>query len=284
MEDTNTAQAESHLSCTHCNYDLTGLDLTGSCPECGNKIITTCFNCDYNLAGLDPSGVCPECGFTIEGSIGRGELAKANPGYLAKLHKGVFIIQAAIIVQILMVFASIGVGVAVGMSGGQSTAFEIVTGLIFLAIALITIYGWWLFTETDPDYSGNYTGSEARKLVRIMILIGAGFTLIQTVLNFIPVSNTISIVIGVLALIALVVSVIQFFAQMFYIKWMAPLIRNKKVYNRSKLLMWLGPVLMTFGILLIGLGPLIALVLYWNMLDWIRKDLKAIRENHHAIA
>lgn len=46
--------------------------------------------------------------------------------------------------------------------------------------------------------------------------------------------------------------------------------------------MWLGPLLATFGLVIIGLGPLIALVLYWNMLDWVRKDLKRIRAERRA--
>ena len=40
--------------------------------------------------------------------------------------------------------------------------------------------------------------------------------------------------------------------------------------------MWLGPLLQTVGLLLIGLGPLIALVMYWNMLDVMRKHIKRI--------
>ena len=47
-------------------------------------------------------------------------------------------------------------------------------------------------------------------------------------------------------------------------------------------MMWLGPLLFTVGALCIGLGPLVAVVLYWNMLDWVRRDLKRIRAEQAA--
>ena len=80
-----------------------------------------------------------------------------------------------------------------------------------------------------------------------------------------------------LGVVSLLITIAYYIFQMLYIRWMATLLSNRKVYDRAKRLLWLGPLLMTVGLLLIGLGPIIALVLYWNMLDWIRKDLKAIR-------
>jgi len=291
MTDQNQSsdQTHTHITCSHCDYDLTGIDLQGLCPECGESIITNCFQCDYDLAGLDHSGVCPECGFSIEGSIGRGELAKADPQYLAALHKGVFIIQAVIIVTVITVLIGMFGGIAAALMGGinigiSQRAVDIIATIISLAFAIATFFGWWLFSTEDPAYSGSYDGSSARKLIRIMVVLGIVTTAINLVLDFFPDGDVLAFVIIGIALIGVVVSVVRFFAAMVYIKWMAPLMRNKKVYNRAKLLMWLGPVLMTVGILLLGLGPLIALVLYWNMLDWIRKDLKSIRQHIGAIA
>jgi hypothetical protein len=87
--------------------------------------------------------------------------------------------------------------------------------------------------------------------------------------------------IGVMALamnlVALVASVAQFFAAMLYIKWLATRLPSPRAEKRAKLMLWLGPVLYTGGLLLVGLGPLIALIMYYNLLEWVRKDLKAIR-------
>ena len=80
----------------------------------------------------------------------------------------------------------------------------------------------------------------------------------------------------VLGLLSLVAWVAQFFAAMLYVRWLARRVPDQKLHNRAKRFMWLGPLLQTVGLLLIGLGPLIALVMYWNMLDVMRKHIKRI--------
>ena len=57
---------------------------------------------------------------------------------------------------------------------------------------------------------------------------------------------------------------------------MSPRIPNDWVFKRAKLMMWLGPVLFVPGSLCIGLGPLVALILYYNLVTRVRADLKAI--------
>lgn len=70
-----------------------------------------CVSCGYNLKGLAVTGACPECGLSIEKSL-RGDLLEyASPEYLAKLHRGVFLILSSIIAQVLitiMMFVVIG--------------------------------------------------------------------------------------------------------------------------------------------------------------------------------
>mgnify|MGYP003387908006 FL=1 len=83
----------------------------------------------------------------------------------------------------------------------------------------------------------------------------------------------VSIVVGVVSFIAWIV---QFFAMMRYIRTMAERIPDAYLVTRSKRYMWLLPLLQTVGLLLVGLGPLFALVMYWNLLDRLRKHLKAI--------
>lgn len=276
--------------CHKCNYNLTGLDPHGNCPECGSSIIQTCFQCDYELVGLDPSGPCPECGFPIEGSIGRGQLSTADPAYLAKLHKGVFWIQTAIILMVLQFIGMFFIGTMTGIGGagvGAANTINLISPILSVAFSVMLLIGWWMFSTPNPDTSDRYSGDDARKLVRIMILISAALTVIQLPFAYLSQSGQLDLILliaGGLSILGLIVFAVRFFAEMFYIKWMAPLLRNKKVYNRARMMMWLGPVLCTVGLLLIGLGPLIALVLYWNMLDWIRKDIKAIREASGSIA
>ncbi len=78
-----------------------------------------------------------------------------------------------------------------------------------------------------------------------------------------------------LGLLALGVSAVQFFAAMLYLRWLAPRLPDDEVDAWARRLMWLGPLLVTVGALIV-VGPLIAMVLYWNLLDRVRRNLKQI--------
>jgi len=288
MNDSINPLDHTQIACTTCNYNLTGLDLTGSCPECGSKIITNCFNCDYELVGVNPAGPCPECGYPIEDSIGHGALSRSSPESLATLHNGVFLIQAAAIAWLLNIFTGAILGGIYGASGQTLTpAINMALSISLGVISLVFILGWWKFTRIDASLYQAPKGASALRFVRTMLVLFAVVSVLNLLSNFLPQSFYNSLV-GSIAtfsflLIMLVIFFTFFIAQMLYLQSIAALILNKKVYNRSKYMIWLGPILMTVGALIILLGPLIAVILYWNMLDWIRKDLKAIRQSHHAI-
>lgn len=239
----------------------------------------TCVICGYSLTGLPAEGRCPECGTPVEQSFRGSLLEHASPEYLARLHKGVFLILAAIIVSILAMFLNVGLSLATG-GGGK------VLGLTFAGVGFVTaamsLIGWWLFSAVDPGYTGREQGTTARSVVRAMVIVIAVWQVVSFAYALVSTPSTAAgVAVDYLAfgiqVVAALASVIHFFASMLYVRWLAPRIPNPKAFRRAKTLMWLGPLLMTVGILLIGLGPLIALVLYWNMLDWIRKDLRAIR-------
>jgi len=212
----------------------------------------------------------------------RGPLLRfCSDEYLAVLHRGVFQIQTAIIIQILVAFL-IG-GTAMMMPAALNNV-QFVGGIVNVVVAGMLFYGWWQFSELDPGYTGQDTGTNARKVVRASVVVGGTASLFSVAVSFVspgvasfsPASGIgmLTIAAGVVSMIA---NVVQYFSSMLYIQWLARRIPNEKAQKRAKKLMWLGPVLMTVGILLAGLGPVIALVLYWNLLDWVRKDLKAAR-------
>ena len=62
---------------------------------------------------------------------------------------------------------------------------------------------------------------------------------------------------------------------MLYLRWLAPRLPDDEVDAWARRLMWLGPLLVTVGALIV-VGPLIAMVLYWNLLDRVRRNLKQI--------
>jgi hypothetical protein len=84
-----------------------------------------------------------------------------------------------------------------------------------------------------------------------------------------------TLLVVVMNLASLAASGLQFFASMIYLRWLAPRLPDDRVFKRAKMLMWLGPLLMTVGAFIL-IGPLVALVLYYNLLNWVRLDLKRI--------
>jgi len=156
------------------------------------------------------------------------------------------------------------------------TAIELCSTATSLAIA----YGWWRMSTPDPALTGTHDGGLARKLVRVCVALNVAFVVANTLLS-VAASNGAALaatpVLVAVAVLATIVSVVAFFAQMVYIRWLAPRLPNAHVRQRAKTLMWLGPLLYTVGALLL-VGPLIALVLYWNMLDKVRADLREIRD------
>jgi hypothetical protein len=241
-----------------------------------------CVRCGYNLRGLSPDGACPECGAPIDQSL-RGDLLEfSSPEYLASLHRGVVVVLAAIIAQILLGFAIFGVTVA-----GAGASVTALFSLAATAAAIALVVGWWWFSAPDPGMLGSDKGDRPRQIVRITLIASVVATLLQTGAGISATSTAVpagptGALVAVAGILAFLAGIIGYFAQVLYVRWLARRLPNPKVEKRAGKLLWLGPVLYTFGLLLIGLGPLIALVLYWNMLEWVRKDLKRIRENQAA--
>ncbi|MFG0285205.1 MAG: hypothetical protein ACF8R7_12345 [Phycisphaerales bacterium JB039] len=251
-----------------------------------NQDDVACLRCGYNLRGLRQDGVCPECGTAVARSLEGDLLVYSSPDYTASLHRGVALILAAIIAQILVMVASFAMAFTVGLGGaGGAGAAEALLQLLSLGASIAMVAGWWLFSAPDPGMLSTDKGDTPRKIVRITVVIQAISVVVQSIMTVAPSMMTnplgggLMMLVGIASLAAMVVG---YFAQMLYVKWLAPRLPSERVFKRARTLLWLGPVLYTVGLLLLGLGPLIALILYWNMLDWVRRDLKRIREEQAA--
>jgi len=195
----------------------------------------------------------------------------------------VFLIQAAIIIQVLLVF--LGIALAFSNVAARIAGFHLGWSGISFGVSLMSLVGWWWLSSPDPAYSGSNDGSTARKVVRATVIINAAGTFLPLIFGK---ANPAVLAQGGLAapgaalsaaasIASTIAWVVWFFAAMRYLQWLAPRLPNVRVLERAKLMMWLGPVLYTVGMLFCGIGPLVALVLYYNLLDWVRNDLKAIR-------
>ncbi len=255
-------------------------DLAARHPDLERQDVP-CLNCGYNLRGLQEDGRCPECGTPVERSLKGNLLIYSSPEHVASLHTGVFLILAGIIVQILTYIGSIvALGVLATQSGGARLGGGAtgVVSFISLVVSGVLLIGWWMFSAPDPAIVGTNTGSRARQAVRITVAVSAMVMAVNAVLEYaVPASSTSGVILTSSKTANLVAMLVKFFAAMFYLRWLAGRLPDDRVFKRATLLMWLVPVLVLVALCTLYLSLLVALVLYWNLLDRVRRDLKEIR-------
>lgn len=249
---------------------------------------TPCRGCGYDVRGLASDGVCPECGFPIERTLGSDLLSNSSPEYVAKLYRGVTIVYTVIICMIVYAVLTMAAGLIIQLvtRNVMPAWIQFLTQSVSTLLGIVLIYGWWLFSEPDPASSGGAGGSNARKLVRVMLFVALGMNLLNLPLALLPPSlganpGTVALLLGV-GLLGLVVFATRYFAEMYYLQWLTPRIPDWDAHRRARLLTWLGPVLYTVGALCVGLGPLAALILYLMLLNTVREDIKRVRLNMPA--
>lgn len=223
------------------------------------------------------------------------ELKFSPPEYLAKLHQGVVIVLASVIVTILVSFAMAGLAFVAPLAAMSFGNVQVVMVVVLAALGIVAAYGWWLVSTPDPEGRLHPTAETARKIIRVVMLLGAAITCASTAHTIInppaPMAlptpggpqpagplftSAMAIQMG-FVLISMAAAAVMYFVQMMYVRWLAPRLPDAFVFERAKMLMWLGPLLYTVGMFCLGLGPIVALVLHWNLLDRVRKDLKRIR-------
>jgi hypothetical protein len=250
------------------------------------EIDRPCVGCSYNLRGLPVTGNCPECGQPVQFSL-RGILLQfASPDYLATIRSGVSLVLNGILVYIVLtlvtIFGAVAVSAGLGAPVSSGSSFEIVMSLVQLIPTAMIMLGYWKFTQPDPGFVGIEKPDSARSIVRIAVVIQAEFQVLHVLMTVIGGAMPgAALAVGIFAILFAIVSVVawavQFFAMMRYLKWLAARLPDTFIINRAGTYMWLLPVLYTVGSL-VCVGPLIALVLYWNLLDRVRKHLRSIVE------
>lgn len=240
-----------------------------------------CVRCSYNLRGLPASGNCPECGEPIANSIKGFMLQDASPEYRGKLKLGLSLVLNGILLLVVVMIGSVFLGFVAGSAAWPRI---IANGVGFL-VGCMMLLGYWKYTEPDPGYVLFEQPSSARNVARIAVAVGAAVSLAQFVLGFFvaapgtaPASSVWALgtmLVVLVGLVSFVAWVVQFLGVMNYTAWVGGRVPDDFIVRRAKTYRWLLPVIYVVGALII-IGPLIALVMYWNLLDRVRKHLKSI--------
>lgn len=247
----------------------------------------SCIKCSYNLRGLPIAGKCPECGTPVADSLKGFLLQHASAEYRAAIGSGLSLVLNGILLMIVIMVVNVFIVVALG--GGGSQTAVLITMMLGLIPTVMTYLGYLRYTEPDPGYIGLEPPNSAREVLRITLIITGTAQLIQIGLTFAGASagkfargggaGAVTLLDGLTILIAVVAGIawiVQFFCVLKYTNWLSNRVPDPFIAKRSQMYLWLLPVIYIFGAACVGLGPLIALVLYWNLLDRLRKHVKAI--------
>ncbi|MEO0482214.1 MAG: hypothetical protein AAF138_01155 [Planctomycetota bacterium] len=251
---------------------------------------TKCFGCGYSLEGLPSDGVCPECGFPVERSLQGIMLINSSPEYLSKLQLGLSFVLNGILVQVVLIIIAVIVSFRTAFGGVVVDPFstlQTVQSLVGTAVGLVMLYGWWQFSTPDPGFTGRDDGSKSRTWLRVSACLVAATQVLALLGSIVGMAINEMLGMGMLAIIGLAsfgVWIVMFFSSLLYVRWLAPRVPDRMLDLKAKRNMWLLPLLYVLLFVVLMLGPLIALVMYWNMLDILRKDLRRVRAKQASLA
>jgi hypothetical protein len=241
-----------------------------------------CRGCGYRLRGLPVTSVCPECARSIESSLRGDQLIYADPTYLNDLTRGILIIQIALALATLsFLWWIIGLLIPSSDRAWYSLARNAVT-------VIVMFVGIWLFSKPDPGLRLSDPGDRPRKILRAAslivcvaeissdigtVILPKGVRAVSLLDGAIKGSMDVgSIVTSLLNLIGMISWIVQFFASMLYVKWLARRMPSKKHYKWAGVCMWILPIIYITQVL----KP-IAFILYFILVDDVRVTLKQIR-------
>jgi hypothetical protein len=146
--------------------DQAGLEPSYSPARTSIAVDIPCCKCGYDLRGLETGSRCPECGTAVSTSLRGDSLFYGDPVWVNRLARGAKLINAGLAVGILGFVLGVVIAFTIGRTVvPPDTIVAIISDLLLAA-------GSWLFTTRDPGGVGEDWYGPARKITRIMPLIG----------------------------------------------------------------------------------------------------------------
>jgi hypothetical protein len=250
-----------------------------------------CNACGYDLHGLPLDGTCPECGRLVADSLRGDALRFASPDYLATIRKGIDLYLAMAAAEILLAFASFPVASMVAKGAGVAQVENLLL-MVGVVLSLAGSVGFVQFTAPDPALIATEQPRNARRLARVgmIMLIAAGVGRFVHHMLFgganmtglfpgfgLPIARP-SIFSLAESLVTAAGFLLFFFGGLRYAAWLFRRVPDLRGVRMCTLYMWLLPLIAIVG-LCVCVGPLVAKVLHMVLLWLLRGHLaQALRQ------
>lgn len=205
-----------------------------------------CRGCGYNLRGLGIEATCPECSIPIRRSVYGDLLRFCDPAWVARLGRGVWWIIAGIVATVVL---SLAVPIFVTLLLSARTAVAMPTimsfiGVVALLTSLVMVIGVWFLTSPDPAQMEPEPTITARRLARWCILAQLLASPLQMVAA--PVAGTLPT--GGMTLLRSVsmlsgmglgmVAMVGYIAGLVYLRRLALRMERKQLAGQTRVVMW----------------------------------------------
>lgn len=264
-----------------------------------------CIQCGYLLEGLAIAGKCPECGTDVALSLREPTLASSSPEYIRTLKSGLSLVLNGLLLMVLTYIMLVPARVMLGPSMETMLVAGVVVAGVMLILWALILLGYWRMTVPDPAQVAQERNASARRLLRGTVIVWIVWQILSVVqwgleelMGPVLVLQIYQVVAPILFLVTVVVHVV---VAMQYARWLGTRVPDQRLVRRAHRYRWQLPGLLALtvaafvGLLLVGttgmrafgalmplalivmlLCPLIALIMYWNLLDRLRKHVKAI--------
>ena len=242
------------------------------------------------MSNLPPS--MPDFDFNTPVSTANS-LSSASPEFLAGLRSGLGLILNGLLLVVALLTLQMLLAMVAAALNEKPMLLQLGLQALMLGATGMTVVGYWKFSEADSAGNDDPAAASLRRLIRVPVVIQfvSGLAWLGTAIGLAyglwstPGASP-SAGVGIVYLVALfgtlaasvVAWIVQLIGVVLYVKWLGGRVPDAFIQRRASVYAWLLPLLQTVGICVVGLGPLIALVLYWNMLDRLRKHVRAIQE------
>lgn len=277
-----------------------------------------CVGCGYNLLGARVAGVCPECGTPVAQSLRSVLLGDASAEYRARLVRGLGWIIHGILALIVL---AIGASLASSMLGLRTDVIVEGATLVPACLIYAGYWEYSTpepgYNGTDEP---RRTRAVLRVSVVVTAVCTVAGTTGAPLRALAPgLGGMLHVLLGVSVLLRGLSVLFTLFCTLQYTRWIAQRIPSPKWAGRARSYRWLLPLLVGVPLLLwliggmvlamsiplarsgagmagVGVGgvavagvagcmfivaALVVLVLYWNLLHYVREGIRAIDQRKH---